>query len=77
VRFDVYKIDYGCHVDLINTTKAPRGLFQMDEGEEFTEVPGGDYRSIRLAILLPDDPRTLVSVEDEASVVRVSSGIEG
>lgn len=52
-RYDVYKIDYGCYVDLINTTRAPEGLFQMDEGA-FTEVPHDDYRSIRRAILDPD-----------------------
>ncbi len=25
-RFDVYKLDYGCYVDLITTSKAPGGL---------------------------------------------------
>jgi hypothetical protein len=54
-RYDVYKIDYGCYVDLINTTKAPEGLFRID-GEVFTEVPHDDYRSIRRAIL---DPKVL------------------
>ncbi len=52
-RYDVYKIDYGCYVDLINTTRAPEGLFQADEGD-FIEVPKDDYRSIRRAILDPD-----------------------
>lgn len=52
VRYDVYKIDYGCYVDLINTTKAPEGLFEADEGE-YQEVPKDDYRSIRRAILDP------------------------
>jgi hypothetical protein len=42
-RFDVYKIDYGCYVDLINTTKAPQGLFQTDDSEYFAEVPRDDY----------------------------------
>ena len=51
-RYDVYKIDYGCYVDLINTTRAPEGLFQVDDGS-FTEVPRDDYRSIRRAILEP------------------------
>jgi hypothetical protein len=51
-RYDVYKIDYGCYVDLINTTKAPVGLIQDDDGA-FTEVPRDDYRSIRRAILDP------------------------
>lgn len=51
-RYDVYKIDYGCYVDLINTTRAPEGLFEQDDGS-FTEVPKDDYRSIRRAILDP------------------------
>lgn len=53
-RYDVYKIDYGCYVDLINTAKMPEGLFQAsEEGQEddFVEVPKDDYRSIRRAIL--------------------------
>ena len=55
-RYDAYKIDYGCYVDLINTTKAPEGLFQIEDGS-FTEVPKDDYRSIRRAIL---DPKKFV-----------------
>lgn len=51
-RYDVYKIDYGCYVDLINTTRSPEGLFEVDE-RTFTEVPRDDYRSIRRAILDP------------------------
>ncbi len=53
VRFDVYAIDYGCYVDLINTAKAPQGLYEVgdDEQGEWVEVPHGDYRSIRRAIL--------------------------
>ncbi len=51
-RYDVYKIDYGCYVDLINTTRAPVGLFEEDDGT-FIEVPHDDYRSIRRAILNP------------------------
>lgn len=60
-RYDVYKIDYGCYVDLVNTAKAPAGLFEIED-DEFVEVPRDDYRSIRRAILrpeqfsLPDDP---------------------
>jgi hypothetical protein len=52
-RFNVYSLDYGCYVDLINTTRAPKGLFQAetDAGAEFTEVPQTDFRSIRRAIL--------------------------
>lgn len=54
VRYDVYKIDYGCYVDLVNTTKAPIGLFESDD-DGFVDVPRDDYRSIRRAILRPDD----------------------
>lgn len=54
-RFDVYKIDYGCYVDLVNTSKAPLGLFQPDDDEGFVEVPRDDYRSIRRAILRPSE----------------------
>jgi hypothetical protein len=52
VRFDVYKIDYGCYVDLINTSRAPMGLLEEDDGS-YIEVPKDDYRSIRRAIFDP------------------------
>jgi hypothetical protein len=54
VRYDVYKIDYGCYVEFTNTAKEPQGLFQTDENEEYVEVPRDDYRSIRRAILRLD-----------------------
>lgn len=54
-RYDVYKIDYGCYVDLINTDRNPLGLFQVEESASFQEVPVDDYRSIRRAILRPND----------------------
>lgn len=50
-RYTVYTIDYGCYVDLINTSKAPQGLFQLEHDQEYIEVPADDYRSIRRAIL--------------------------
>jgi hypothetical protein len=50
LRFDVYKIDYGCYVDLLLTIKAPSGLLQTDEGS-YIEVPTDDYRAIRRAVL--------------------------
>ena len=65
-RYDVYKIDYGCYVDLINTTKSPRGLFET-ETEVFIEVPRDDYRSIRRAILLPEEIAPLVTAEGDAN----------
>jgi hypothetical protein len=54
-RYDVFKIDYGCYVDLINTSRAPGGLFQGDGDMFINEVPPDDYRSIRRAILRPED----------------------
>jgi hypothetical protein len=52
-RFNVYAMDYGCYVDLINTSRAPHGLFEADvDGEAgYVEVPHTDFRSIRRAIL--------------------------
>lgn len=63
MRYDAFKIDYGCYVDLINTESAPVGLFEALEASEgepadlketFVEVPKDDYRSIRRAILAPE-----------------------
>lgn len=54
VRYDVYKIDYGCYVDLLSTKKNPQGLLPLDEPtdtSEFIDVPPDDYRAIRRAIL--------------------------
>lgn len=54
VRYDAYKLDYGCYVDLMTTSNAPRGLFDVsieDTASGFVDVPGDDYRSIRRAIL--------------------------
>jgi hypothetical protein len=52
VRYDVYKLDYGCYVDLVNTQKAPVSLvFEDDSNQIYVEVPSDDYRAIRRAIL--------------------------
>lgn len=54
IRYNVYAIDYGCYVDLISTTNAPQGLFEVTDAggaSEFVDVPATDYRSIRRAIL--------------------------
>ena len=52
-RFNVYALDYGCYVDLINTSRAPYGLFEADVNGQsgFVDVPHTDFRSIRRAIL--------------------------
>ena len=56
IRYNVYKLDYGCYVDLINTARATKGLLPLDQedgkGEvQYIEVPPDDYRAIRRAIL--------------------------
>lgn len=55
-RFNVYSLDYGCYVDLMNTGKAPLGLLlagsdDADFVPEFVEVPKTDFRAIRRSIL--------------------------
>ena len=52
-RFNVYSLDYGCYVDLMNTGKAPTGLLASgtDSNPEFVEVPKTDFRAIRRSIL--------------------------
>jgi hypothetical protein len=52
-RFNVFAIDYGTYVQLINTSQEPKGLFQVEteNGVEFIDVPLNDYRSIRRSIL--------------------------
>ena len=58
MKYNVYSIDYGCYVELINTTRSPLGLFEeeIEEGKcEYCQVPRDDYRSIRRAILNMDE----------------------
>lgn len=50
-RYDAYKLDYGCYVDLLATTKAPEKLFDFDDPGASVNVPSDDYRAIRRAIL--------------------------
>ncbi len=51
-RFDAYKLDYGCYVDLIKTSMNPNALLDDDlAGLPTDEVPDDDYRAIRRAIL--------------------------
>ncbi len=53
VRYDAYKLDYGCYVDLLATKAAPDSDYGSMEGDTATEVtvPTDDYRAIRRAIL--------------------------
>lgn len=54
VRYGVFKIDYGCYVDLLTTAKVPKGLLfpgETDEQVKHLNVPPDDYRAIRCAIL--------------------------
>ena len=55
-RYDAYKIDYGCYVDLLSTAKEPQGLLPIGNEDDgipagFVDVPPDDYRAIRRAIL--------------------------
>ena len=52
-RFNVYGIDYGCYVDLIQTAKAPRGMLDLGENSQelIATVPKTDLRSVRRCIL--------------------------
>lgn len=49
-RYDAYKLDYGCYVDLTNTSDATQGSFLLDDNS-YSDVPPDDYRSIRRAVL--------------------------
>jgi hypothetical protein len=57
IRYNVFSIDYGCYVDLINTDNAPLCLFEAEteNGFEKIQVPINDYRAIRRAILNIDE----------------------
>ncbi|WP_375515471.1 hypothetical protein [uncultured Nostoc sp.] len=60
VRYNIYTLDYGTYVDLINTSKQPDLQLSIDFGEEYKleneysedrVVPFDDKRSIRKVIL--------------------------
>ena len=64
LRYDVYKLDYGCYVDLLTTVRSPKGFlfeeledFALDSAENII-VPQDDYRAIRRAILDVNEFRT-------------------
>lgn len=52
-RYNVYAIDYGCYVDLINTARFPDALLDLGiERQDFTNVvPATDFRSVRRCVL--------------------------
>lgn len=53
-RYRVWKVDYGCYVDLMNTVKSPTGFItegiEVDAAGDFA-VPEDDFRAVRRAIL--------------------------
>jgi hypothetical protein len=51
VRYRVWKIDFGCYVDLINTSKAPTGFLFEDQDESSGFIPDDDLRAVRRSIL--------------------------
>lgn len=54
IRYKVWKIDYGCYVDLINTSRAPTAFLLEGtdlEGDSGLIIPEDDFRAIRRAVL--------------------------
>ncbi|UVO30732.1 hypothetical protein [Bradyrhizobium arachidis] len=52
-RFIVYKLDYGCYADLINTNKSTTRMLLVGIDDVFVDfdVPDDDGRSYRRAVL--------------------------
>lgn len=52
IRYNIYTLDYGTYVDLINTSKQPEIDFKLEQNEDTESiVPFDDKRSIRRIIL--------------------------
>jgi hypothetical protein len=54
LRFNAYKLDYGCYVDLLSTQRRPRGLFERastDGNRRYADLPPDDYAMICRATL--------------------------
>jgi hypothetical protein len=52
IRYNIYTLDYGTYVDLINTSKQPEIDFKLEPNEDIESVvPFDDKRSIRRIIL--------------------------
>jgi len=56
-RYDVYVIDYGAYVDLINTNNEPQGTLPLGDtaASGFVDVPTQDLRALRRAVLDLDE----------------------
>jgi hypothetical protein len=50
-RYNIYSLDYGTYVDLLNTSKQPQISFAEFTSDEEFVVPFDDRRSIRRIIL--------------------------
>ena len=54
-RYNIYTLDYGTYVDLINTKTAPElGFEEVEDSQHDRIVPFDDKRSIRRIILSPE-----------------------
>jgi hypothetical protein len=53
VKYNIYTIDYGTYVDLLNTSRAPEDFGEDLEAQE-TIVPFDDKRKIRRIMLRPE-----------------------
>jgi hypothetical protein len=72
VRYDAYKLDYGCYVDLLATKSAPTAsFFEEDTDDESANiiVPTNDYRAIRRAVLKIDEFESAIEAEQTAAEV--------
>lgn len=69
IRYNVYGIDYGCYVDLINTAKGPKGLFNESTGrvDIYAPVPVTDLRSLRRCVLNLEDFYASVTQDEDGS----------
>jgi hypothetical protein len=70
IRFNVYSIDYGSYVDLINTSREPHCLFEAEteEGLKLIQVPLNDYRAIRRAVLDLDAYAKMIENQQPSNV---------
>lgn len=74
-RYDVWGIDYGAYVDLLQTKFAPLGALPIgsesdDEGYADVDVPSQDLRAIRRAILDLDDFYSAQAIQPELDGLR-------